>query len=83
MSKRATRSHGATVETAETAETAEQSSQWVQHGNSSSLISPEQRTSLVARSAYLRAEKRGFAPGADWEDWFAAEAEVDARLRAS
>ena len=31
-------------------------------------------------SAYYRAEKRGFDPGHETEDWLAAEAEVDALL---
>jgi hypothetical protein len=37
---------------------------------------------MIAQAAYLRAERRGFAPGGDLEDWMAAEAEVDALLRA-
>jgi hypothetical protein len=37
---------------------------------------------MVAQAAYLRAERRGFAPGGELEDWIAAEAEVDALLRA-
>ena len=41
---------------------------------------PEQRAALIAESAYYRAEKRGFQPGHETEDWLAAEAEVDARL---
>jgi len=41
---------------------------------------PEQRAALIAEAAYFRAEKRGFAPGHDTEDWLAAESEVDARL---
>jgi hypothetical protein len=41
---------------------------------------PEQRAALIAEAAYYRAERRGFAPGHETEDWLAAEAEVDARL---
>ena len=41
---------------------------------------PEQRAALIAKAAYFRAEKRGFVPGHETEDWLAAEAEVDARL---
>jgi len=37
---------------------------------------------MVAQAAYLRAERRGFAPGSEEEDWLAAEAEVDALLKA-
>jgi uncharacterized coiled-coil DUF342 family protein len=41
----------------------------------------KERHELIARIAYLRAEKRGFEGGDAMEDWLAAEAEVDARLR--
>jgi hypothetical protein len=44
-------------------------------------VTPEARYALIAQSAYLRAERRGFAPGQEVEDWLAAEAEVDALLR--
>jgi hypothetical protein len=39
-------------------------------------ISAQERESLVARAAYFRAEKRGFAPGGEQQDWVDAEAEV-------
>lgn len=45
-------------------------------------VSEEARRAMIAQAAYLRAERRGFAPGGDVEDWMAAEAEVDALLRA-
>jgi hypothetical protein len=44
-------------------------------------LTPEARRSLIAETAYLRAERRGFAPGQETEDWLAAEAEVDALLK--
>jgi hypothetical protein len=44
-------------------------------------LTPEARRALVAETAYLRAERRGFAPGHETEDWLAAEAEVDALLK--
>ena len=31
---------------------------------------------LIARAAYFRAEKRGFAPGSELQDWVEAEAEL-------
>ena len=34
------------------------------------------RDEMVRTAAYFRAERRGFAPGYEWEDWLAAEAEV-------
>ena len=46
-------------------------------------VSAEARHALIAAAAYLRAERRGFAPGQETDDWFAAEAEVDALLRAA
>jgi hypothetical protein len=46
----------------------------------SSLVGPEKRAALIAEAAYFRAEKRGFAPGHEHEDWLAAENEVDAAL---
>jgi hypothetical protein len=44
------------------------------------FVDPQQRSSLIATAAYLRAQQRGFAPGHELEDWLAAEAEVDAEL---
>jgi hypothetical protein len=44
------------------------------------FVGPEQRAALIAEAAFFRAEKRGFAPGHETEDWLAAEAEVDAML---
>ena len=37
-----------------------------------------ERDAMVRMAAYFRAEQRGFAPGSEWEDWLAAEAEIDA-----
>lgn len=44
-------------------------------------VSAEERRSMIAEAAYLRAERRGFAPGHETEDWLAAEADVDALLK--
>jgi hypothetical protein len=43
-------------------------------------IDPELRRQMVADEAYFLAEKRGFEPGHDVDDWLAAEAIVDSRL---
>ncbi|HEY7929359.1 MAG TPA: DUF2934 domain-containing protein [Steroidobacteraceae bacterium] len=43
-------------------------------------IDPERRRALIAQAAYFRAERRGFAPGHEAEDWLAAEVEVDTAL---
>jgi len=45
-------------------------------------VSAEVRRSMIAERAYLRAERRGFAPGLEEEDWLAAEKEIDALLSA-
>jgi len=45
-------------------------------------VTMETRHAMIAESAYLRAERRGFAPGHETDDWLAAEAEVDALLKA-
>jgi hypothetical protein len=45
-------------------------------------ISASTRRAMIEEAAYLRAERRGFAPGGEVEDWLAAEAEVEALLRA-
>jgi len=44
------------------------------------FVDPQQRAALIARAAYFRAQHRGFAAGAEMDDWLAAEAEVDAEL---
>jgi hypothetical protein len=43
-------------------------------------LTPEQRHAMIAEAAYYRAERRGFAPGAELQDWLAAEAEIDHAL---
>jgi Protein of unknown function (DUF2934) len=46
-------------------------------------VTAEARRVMIAEHAYLRAERRGFAPGQEAEDWLAAETEVDALLKLS
>jgi hypothetical protein len=43
-------------------------------------IAPETRQQLIATLAYSIAERRGFVPGNELDDWLQAEAEVDARM---
>ena len=38
---------------------------------------------MIADAAYRRAQARGFRDGSPQQDWFDAEAEVDARLAAA
>ena len=41
---------------------------------------PVQRHTMIAEAAYFRAERRGFEPGYELEDWLGAEAELDRAL---
>jgi len=41
---------------------------------------PKELERWIAEAAYYRAERRGFAPGGETEDWLAAEAEIKARV---
>ena len=43
-------------------------------------VTPEEREELIAIVAYFRAERRGFGPGGEVEDWLAAEREIDTAL---
>ena len=45
-------------------------------------FSADARRAMIAESASLRSERRGFVPGFEEEDWLAAEKEVDALLSA-
>ena len=40
-------------------------------------VTSQEREQMIATTAYLRAEQRGFASGHELEDWLQAEAEVD------
>lgn len=46
------------------------------------MLDPERRRALIAEAAYFRAQRRGFAPGFETEDWLSAESEVDTALTA-
>jgi hypothetical protein len=47
--------------------------------SSTSGLSPGDRYRQISVFAYYKAEQRGFAPGHMWDDWLAAEREVDGR----
>ncbi len=46
----------------------------------SASVSEAERRQAIEQAAYYRAERRGFEPGHELEDWIAAEAQVDAAL---
>ena len=43
----------------------------------------EELRASIARAAYFRSERRGFAPGYELEDWLAAEREVSQRQQSN
>jgi hypothetical protein len=43
-------------------------------------LTPQERHARVCQAAYYLAEMRGFAPGRELDDWYAAEAQVDTQL---
>jgi len=47
---------------------------------SAAAPTPTELERWIAEAAYYRAERRGFAPGGETEDWLAAEAEIKARV---
>lgn len=53
----------------------------VEKQTASVKIVPEQRQQLIAQAAYFIAERRGFAPGNEIEDWLQAEAEIEACIK--
>jgi hypothetical protein len=46
-----------------------------------SVMHHEERLRHISEAAYYLAERRGFAPGFEHEDWVQAEAEVAERLK--
>jgi hypothetical protein len=42
---------------------------------------PSRRYSMIAEAAYYRAERRGFVPGYELEDWLQSEHEVETQIR--
>lgn len=46
-------------------------------------LSPGERLRMIEMAAYFRSERRGFAPGHEFEDWVAAEAEIEVLVPAA
>ncbi len=43
-------------------------------------VTPEERERMIAEAAYFRAERRGFVPGGELDDWIEAELAIDRAL---
>ena len=46
------------------------------------LVDHDAWQAMIAVAAYYQAERRGFAPGSELDDWLAAEVEIARQLRA-
>ncbi len=46
------------------------------------LIRPEARLAMICDAAYFLAERRGFIPGHELDDWLTAEKQIDLALAA-
>lgn len=44
-------------------------------------LAPEHRRQMIAIAAYYKAQRRGFAPGGELQDWLDAEQEVELLFR--
>jgi hypothetical protein len=49
--------------------------------NAPAIPSAKDLYEMIAEAAYYRAQKRGFTPGLEADDWLQAEAEVQERVR--
>lgn len=45
-------------------------------------VGEDVRRAMIAEAAYFHAQRRGFAPGDELQDWLKAEAEINALLGA-
>jgi hypothetical protein len=50
------------------------------HFCSAQSISAEERRQWIATAAYFIAQRRGFAPGCEADDWREAEVEIECRI---
>ena len=74
-SARSKRSRSSAASTADTTRTTQKATPSVTRS-----VSADQRYSMIAESAYRRAEARGFQGGDPVQDWLEGEKEVDALL---
>ncbi len=51
------------------------------HPTRSMDLNTDERWRMISEAAYFHAERRGFSPGGEASDWFAAEREIETLLR--
>jgi hypothetical protein len=89
-SRKSTKSRSAATRTAPSAAVADEPSTVIEAAISGAIAARHagfrdapNRGRLIAEAAYYRAERRGFAPGHEVQDWLDAEREIDAELVAA
>ena len=75
--KTATKKKALSAKKTPTKDTTKKSTGPTKPGTSSIDITPEERWKMIAVAAYHKAEKRGFTPGHELQDWAEAEKEID------
>ena len=75
-----TRTQTDSVKTSAKTKSNQKPSTQVGGGTSQDARSPQIRDEQIRIAAYLLAEKRGFTPGEEIQDWISAEAIVDSKL---
>jgi len=75
--KKVTRKKAVNAKKTSTRKVAKKATNTSKADTSSISIAPEERWKMIAVAAYHKAEKRGFAPGGELQDWAEAEKEVD------
>jgi len=84
MSKQVTSQHKKRISPRATQHSAmsEKAQKVLKANHAPAKIDPDTRYALIAETAYYRAERRGFIPGSEVQDWLEAEAEIEAMLQA-
>jgi len=81
ITKKTVKKKAASTSKAAPKKAAKKSAKSVKTDTSMMDITPKERWKMVAVAAYHKAEKRGFAPGHDLQDWIDAEKEIAAFLQ--
>lgn len=53
----------------------------IKTSSKSAAVNGREKLELIGKAAYYRAERRGFIPGFELDDWLAAELEIEKSLR--
>lgn len=53
----------------------------IKASSKATVVNHMEKRELIGKAAYYRAERRGFIPGFELDDWLAAELEIEGSLR--